>query len=157
MSEWLDASYKLLLNLFSRTTPGESGVVAGLCIFLGALALSRTATALGAIKAFYKISVLLIVAGTALLLLTMAAPMALGLDPVWMPVTAAGCVLLLIIVPFTRLVLKGGYIASLVAWTVTLLTVGAILSLEPLAMERFKHWDRSMQIEKNRVEKGWQK
>jgi hypothetical protein len=149
---WLNDTCELFVSLLGRTTPGESGAVAGFCIFLGALALSSTATALGSIKAFYKISVLLTVAGVVLIAAALAAPAAFGFDSVWLPVTVAGCVLLFVLVPVTTLIFRRGYIQNLVAWAVALLTVGAILSLEPLMMEKFKGWDRSIQIERRRVE-----
>lgn len=153
MGEWVNATYGLFVDFLERSTPGESGAVAGFCIFLGALALSRTATALGSIKAFYKVAVLLLVAGVFLLVAALAAPGAFGFGTVWLPVTVAGCVLLFFLVPLTMLIFKGRYIQNLVAWAMALLTVGAILSLEPLMMEKFKSWDRSIQSEKQRIDK----
>jgi uncharacterized membrane protein len=150
---WLNDTYELFVSFLDRTTPGESGAVAGFCIFLGALALSSTGTALGAIKAFYKTCVVLTVAGVFLLVAALAAPEAFGYDDtVWLPMAAAGCVLLVVVVPLTMWVLRGRYIPVLIAWIVTLLTVGAVLTLEPLMMEKFKNWDRSIQSEKHRIE-----
>jgi hypothetical protein len=40
--------------------------------------------------------------------------------------------LLIVVLPMTILLQKGGYVTALIAWTVTLLTIGAILTLEPM-------------------------
>lgn len=152
MGVWWHDTYGLFVGFFGRTTPGESSAVAGLCILFGALALSSTGTALGAIKAFYKTSVLLTVAGLVLLVAALAAPAAFGFDSVWLPLAAAVCVLLFVEVPLMVRILKGAYIPILIAWTLAVLTVGAILTLEPLMMEKFKNWDRSIQMEKRRIE-----
>lgn len=157
MLEWINVAHRLFLTVFGRETPGESGALVGFCLLLGALALSRTATALGALKAFYNTCLVLMAAGLALLLAIMALTISLGTDPVWAPVAAAGGALLLILVTLSRFMLKCGYVKALVSWTVALLTVGAILSLEPLAMEKFKRWDRSMQIKNHQIEMEFRK
>jgi hypothetical protein len=54
--------------------------------------------------------------------------------PFWVSLIMAALVLLAVVVPLTVLLQRGGYVMALIAWTVTLLTIGAISTLEPIAM-----------------------
>ena len=131
MDTWLKGTYQLLLHFFSRETPNETYLLIALCVLLGALALSRISTKLGAIGAFYTTAILLTPLGLMLLIAAMAVPPVFGLDACWMPLAASGLALLVVIIPLTMLFQKGGYVTSLIAWTVTVLVVGAVLTLEP--------------------------
>jgi hypothetical protein len=131
MDTWLKGTYQLLLHFFSRETPNETYLLIALCVLLGTLALSRISTKLGAIGAFYTTAILLTPLGLVLLVAAMAVPPVFGLDACWMPLAASGLALLVVIIPLTMLFQKGGYVTSLIAWTVTVLVVGAVLTLEP--------------------------
>lgn len=151
MDAWLTEAFRLLVHFFGRPTEAETYAVVVLCVLLGALALSRIGTALGSPGAFYTTGVLWLPSGLVLLVTAMAAPAAFGLDDCWMPLAAAGLALLLIVLPLTMLFMRGGYVASLIAWTVAFLTIGAVLSLEPLAWHSLdKYIVKGQQIEQLR-------
>ncbi|NOU36148.1 MAG: hypothetical protein HOO88_05220 [Kiritimatiellaceae bacterium] len=153
MDAWLDGTYQLLLHFFSRETPNETYLLIALCVLLGALALSHISTKLGAIGAFYTTAILLTPLGLVLLVAAMAAPLVFGLDACWMPLAAAGLALLVVIVPLTVLFQKGGYVTALIAWTVTALVVGAVLTVEPMVRDGLKHYaERGATFEKHRIE-----
>jgi membrane-bound ClpP family serine protease len=152
MEAWLHVCYGLFLHLFGRATSNETYVVVTLCLMLGALALSRVSTSLGAIGAFYTTGLILTVLGIALLVAAMAAPQALGCGFVLLPLLAAILMFLGVILPLTILFQKGGYITALIAWMITLLTIGVILTLEPKAMNAInKYIEKTTQIEKHRI------
>ncbi|MCC7300729.1 MAG: hypothetical protein IT583_06595 [Verrucomicrobia bacterium] len=151
MDAWLGQVYDLLLYVFGRATSEETGVLVGLCILLGALALSRVGTSLGALGAFYTTGVLLLPVGLLLVFAAMAVPSLFGFYDCWMPLTAAVIALLVLVLPLTVLFQKGGYVAALIAWTVALLIVGAVLTLEPMAMHKIdKGVQKFHEIEKHR-------
>lgn len=134
MDAWLGETCGLFLNFFGRGTPTETYVVVALCILSGALALSRVSTSLGALGAFYTTGVLVTSLGLVLLFAAMAAPPAFTYLPDWVALAMSALVLLAAVVPLTVLFQKGSYVTALIAWTVVLLTIGAILTLEPVAM-----------------------
>lgn len=152
MNRWLGDSYELFMNVFGRSTPAATYILIALCVLLGALALSRVSTVLGAIGAFYTTALLLIPPGLLLLFAAMAAPQFSGTDSCRLPLLAAAAMLLIVIVPLTVLFQKGGYVTALIGWTVTLLTIGAVLSVEPLVMRSVdKYTAKALQIEKYRI------
>ncbi len=151
MNAWLNQVYDLAMNVFGRPTPQEMYILIALYVLLGALALSRVGTSLGAIGAFYTTGVLLLPVGLVLLLAAMEVPPLFGFCNDWMPLVMAALVLLVVVVPLTVLFQKGGYVAALIAWTVALLTVGAVLTLEPMAMRKLDQGvQRVHEIEKHR-------
>lgn len=153
MDAWLNEVYGLFLSIFSRETQEETYIVIGLCILFGALALSRVGTALGSLGAFFTTGVLLTAGGLALLIGMLALPPVFGFDVWWMPLVAAVATLLVVVLPLTMLFHRGGYIAALIAWTIALLTVGAILATEPIAMRAFeKVLKESQRLGQHRVE-----
>jgi len=152
MEAWLHGCYGLFLHLFGRATPNETYTVISLCVLLGALALSRVSTGLGAVGAFYTTGLILTVLGIALLVAAMAVPQALGREFVLLPLLAAVLMFLGVILPLTVLFQKGGYVTALIAWLITLLTIGAILTLEPKAVDAIrKYMEKTTQIEKHRM------
>ena len=138
MDAWLSETFGLFLYFFGRATPSEVYVVVALCILLGALALSRVGTSLGALGAFYITGVVVTVFGLVLLFAVMAVVPTFTYFPFWVSLIMAALVLLVVIVPLTVLVQRGRYVTALIAWTVTLLTIGAVLTLEPIAMSWVK-------------------
>jgi hypothetical protein len=153
MEVWLQGCYGLFFHLFGRATPNETYVIVTLCILLGALALSRVSTGLGAIGAFYTTGMILTVTGIALLVGAMAVPQALGCEFVLLPLLAAVLMFLAVILPLTVLFQKGGYVTALIAWLITLLTIGAILTLEPKAVNAINTYlEKTTQIEKHRMD-----
>ncbi|MEI8206229.1 MAG: hypothetical protein WCG03_05065 [Kiritimatiellales bacterium] len=134
MDAWLSELCGLFLNFFGRETLSETYLVIALCILFGALALSRVSTNLGALGAFYTTGVLVTVLGLVLLFAALAVVPAFTYFPFWVSLIMAVLVLLVVVVPLTVLLQRGGYIMALIAWTVTLLTIGSILTLEPIAM-----------------------
>lgn len=153
MDAWLSETFRLFVHFFGRATPAETYTVIALCVLLGALALSRIGTAMGSSRAFYSTGILLTAAGLALLVAAMALPPVFGLDACWMPLAAAVAALVVVVLPLTALFQKGGYIVELIAWTIALLVVGAVLVLEPIVMRTFeKGVERGHQIEKHRIE-----
>jgi hypothetical protein len=153
MDAWLKGTYQLLLHFFGRDTPNETYLLIALCVLFGALPLSRISTKLGAIGAFYTTAVLLTPLGLVLLVAATAAPPVFGLDAYWMPLAAAGLVFLVVVIPLTILFQKGGYVTALIAWMVTVLVVGAMLTLEPMAKDMVKKFAaRGDTFEKHRIE-----
>jgi len=153
MDAWLNGMHGVFLRFFGRATPEETYTVIALCVLLGALALSRISTELGARGAFYTTGLLLTALGLALIGAAMAVPPVFGLHLVWMPMAVAGLVLLVLILPLTMLFQKGGYITALIAWIVSLLIIGAILLLEPMMMRLWgKGLEKAHQLEKHRIE-----
>jgi hypothetical protein len=153
MEAWLSETFELLAHFFGRPAPAETYTVITLCILLGGLALSRVSTGLGAIGAFYTTGVLLTATGLVLLVAAMAAPPVFGLNSQWMPLAAAGLAFLTVVLPLTVLFQKGKYVTALIGWTVTLLTVGAVLTLEPRAWHSLdKYIEKGVEIKKHRVE-----
>lgn len=151
MDAWLNEVYRLFVQFFGRATPEETYTVIALCVLLGALALSRIGTALGSTGAFYTTGVLLLPAGLALLLAAMAVPPVFGFTACWMPLAAALLALLIVVLPLTMLFMRGGYVTALIAWTVALLTVGAVMSLEPVIRHSLdKYIAKGQQIEQHR-------
>ncbi len=131
MNAWLSETFRLLESFFGRTSLAETSVVIALCIFLGALALSRIGTGLGALGAFYTTGMLLTPIGLVLLVSALALPSVFGQELFWMPLATACLVLLVVVIPLTNLFQKGSYVATLIAWTVAILVTGAVLTLEP--------------------------
>lgn len=157
MDAWLDEIYGLIVNCFGRETVLEMYVVVALCILSGALALSRVGTSLGALRAFYFRGVLLTVVGSLLLFAAMALLPVFTYFPDWALLVVALIALLVVVVPLTILIQKGGYVAALVAWMAALLTIVVVLVLEPMAMRAIKHVldrgaEKASQIEKHRNE-----
>lgn len=138
MDAWLLETCGLFFNFFGRETSTEMYVVVALCILLGALVLSRVGTSLGALGSFYITGVLVTVLGLALLVAVMAVVPTFTYFPFWVSLIMAALVLLGVVVPLTVWVQKGRYVTALIAWTVTLLTIGATLTLEPIAMSWVK-------------------
>jgi hypothetical protein len=134
MDAWLGETFGLFLNFFGRETSTETHVVIVLCILLGALALSRVGTNLGALGAFFITGVLITALGLALIFAAMALPSAFTYFPFWVSLILAVLALLGIVIPLTVWFHKGGYVTALIAWTVALLTIGTVLTLEPIAM-----------------------
>jgi hypothetical protein len=152
MDTWLSQTFGLFVHFFGRETLNETYVLIALCILLGALALSRISTGLGAIGAFYTTGVILVPLGLALLVAALALPPVFGLDACWMPLAMAGLVFLIVVLPLTILFQKGGYVTALIAWTVTLLVVGAVLTLEPAVRHSAdKYIEKGIEIEKHRI------
>lgn len=137
MNAWLNGTSGLLVHFFVRETPAEMYVVIALCVLLGALALSRVSVGFGSLKAFYTTAVLLMPPGLVMLIAAMALPHGLGMNVWWMPLAAATLVFLAVVVPVTMLLMKGGYVNTLVAWTVAVLVTGAVLTLEPRVKRSF--------------------
>ena len=153
MDAWLNQTFGLFVHFFGRATPEETYTVIALCVLLGALALSRISIGLGAMGAFYTTGVLLTPFGLALLIAAMALPSVFGLNSCWMPLATAALVLLVIVLPLTILFQKCGYVTALIAWTVTLLVVGAVLTLEPMVRHSAdKYIEKGVAIEKHRIE-----
>jgi hypothetical protein len=68
-----------------------------------------------------------------------------------MPLAMSGLVFLAVVLPLTVLFQKGGYGTALIAWTVTLLVVGAALTQEPMVKRSVdKYIEKGMAIEKRR-------
>jgi len=132
MNAWLNETLRMYLHFFARETVAETYTVIALCVLLGGLVLSQVSTSLGAVRAFYCRGVCITGGGLCLLLAALPLPEVLGLTGWWMPATAAALALLLLVLPLTVLFQKGRYVSALIAWTVTLLTVGAILTVEPM-------------------------
>ncbi len=157
MDEWLSETCGLFLHFFGRETPSETYLVVALCVLFGALALSRVSTNLGALGAFFTTGVLVTALGLTLLFGAMAIPPAFFTClPFWVPLVLAALVLLVVVVPMTVLFQKGGYVTALIAWTVTLLTIGAILTLEPIAKHAVEKGlelsvKRAQQLEGHRI------
>lgn len=131
MNAWLNGTSDLLVHFFCRESPQETYTVIALCTLLGALALSRVSNGLGAMRAFYTSGILLVPAGLVILVAALALAPVFGLHGSWFPLGMAVLVLLILVLPLTVLLLRGGYVTMLVAWTVTLLTVGVVLTMEP--------------------------
>ena len=138
MDAWLLEACGLFFTLFGRETSTETYMVVALCILLGALALSRIGTRLGALGAFYIMGVLVTVLGLMLIFAVMAVVPTFTYFPFWVSLIVATVVLLAVVVPLTVWAQKGGYVTALIGWMATLLTIGAILILEPIAMSFFK-------------------
>jgi len=149
MDAWLSLTFALLVNFFGRATSGETCLVIGLCIVLGALSLSRISTGLGAIGAFFTTGILLMPFGVVLLVAALALPPSFGLNSVWISLAMACLVLLVIVLPLTVLFQKGEYITALIAWTVALLVVGVVLTLEPRIKRSFD--DFKIEMENSRL------
>jgi hypothetical protein len=131
VNAWWSGTSALLLHWFGRETPAETYVVVVLCVLLGALALNRVSLGLGALGAFYTTALVLTPSGLFVLMAALALPPARGGSGVWIPLGCAALIFLVGVVPLTALLQKGSYVASLIAWTVVLLTVGAVLIQEP--------------------------
>ncbi len=157
MDGWLGGSFDLFFSFFGRATPTETYVVIALCVFLGAFALSRTGTVLGAIGAFYTTGFFLIIIGLILLISAMDLPSFFGFDTCWVSLLAALVVFFVMVLPLTVLVQKGSYVTALIAWTLALLTVGVILTLEPVVVHQFNtSFEKALRngrlLEINRIE-----
>ena len=153
MDEWLSETCGLFLHFFGRETPSETYVVVALCLLFGALALSRVSTNLGALGAFYTTGALLTTLGVALIFMAMALPPTFTYLPVWVPLVLAALVLLVVVVPMTVLFQKGGYVTALIAWTVTLLTIGAVLTLEPIVKRSVERVHKVYLLKAQQIEK----
>ncbi len=157
MDVWLREFHGLFLYFFGRATPTETYTIVGLCVLLGALALSRVSTGLGAIGAFYTTGVLMTSAGLAIIVASLALLPFLGLEMWWIPLALPAAAILVLVVPLTVFFQKGGYVTALIAWTVTLLVVGVILTMEPIVMRTFeqgfeKAVKNGMKLESHRFE-----
>jgi peptidoglycan/LPS O-acetylase OafA/YrhL len=153
MNAWLNGTWALLVHFFVRETPAETYILIALCVLLGALALNHISSGLGALGAFYTTAILLTPAGLLLLVAALALPPVFGLNEFWMPLAMAGLALLIVVLPLTILFQKGGYVTALIAWTVTLLVVGAVLTLEPIARHSAdKYIEKGMTIGQHRSE-----
>ncbi len=153
MDEWLSELCGLFFNFFGRETPSEMYVVVALCILLGALALSRVGTSLGALGAFYVTGVLITVFGLVMLFAVMAVVPAFTYFPFWVSLIMAVLVLLAVVVPLTGFLQNGGYVKALIAWTVTLLTIGAVLTLEPIAKRAVDRVHKVYLVKAQQIEK----
>ncbi|MEI7851564.1 MAG: hypothetical protein WCH86_06995 [Kiritimatiellales bacterium] len=157
MDEWLSEMCDLFFYFFGRETSTEMYVLVALCTLLGALALSRVGTSLGALGSFYITGVVVTVFGLVLFFAVMAVVPTFTYFPFWVSLILAALVLLVVVVPLTVLVQRGRYVTALIAWTVTLLTIGAILTLEPIAMRSFKRVfklgvESAQKFEKHRID-----
>jgi len=153
MNEWLDEVVKTVGGLFGRGSMSETILVVALALLSGAWVLSIVSDRLGASRSFFRNSFFLTGIGLAGLCAAMALPAVLGRTEFWMVPLAAGALLLVLIVPLTALVQRGGYFGVLGAWILTLLTVAAVLTAEP-AVKRVveKISDRAAEFGKHRVE-----
>lgn len=153
MEAWLREFHGLFLHFFGRATPNETYLVVTLCVLLGALALSRVSTGLGSIWAFYTTGVLLTAGGLAILLAALAFLPFVGVEAWWMPLALPAVVFLIVVLPMTMLFQKAHYVTALIAWTVTLLVIAAVLAMEPLVRHSI---DRGVEkigpIERHRME-----
>lgn len=136
MNAWLKALEDFYFGVCGRASNGETVFLTVLCVLLGALALSRVATGLGSIGAFYTTAVLLVPIGLFLICAGMVLPVLLGRLEWWMPVAAGTLSGLVLVLPLTMAMMKGRYVASLIAWVVALLTIGAVLKLEAPCRDR---------------------
>jgi hypothetical protein len=161
MATWLSGTYDLFVHFFGRTTPMETYIVIAFCVLLGALAMSRIGTAFGAIGAFYTNGVLVTPFGLTLLIAAMAAPPVFGQKADWIPLAVAVLVFLVVVIPLTMLFQKGRYVPTLIAWTVTVLIVGAVLTLEPRVKRSFDGVKRGIEngrlFERSHTEIEWNK
>jgi hypothetical protein len=153
MEAWLGEFHVLFTHFFGRATPVETYTVIALCVLLGALALSRVSTGLGAMGAFYTTGVLLTAAGLTISIGALACLPLFGFYAWWMPLVVPAAAILVVVLPLTVLLQKGGYVTALIAWTVTLLVVAVILTLEPMAMRTLeKGRAKTNALEKHRIE-----
>ncbi len=157
MDAWLKEFYELFVYFFGRATPSETYMVILLCVLFGALALSRVSTKLGALGAFYTTGVLLTSAGLTVIVVTLSVLPFLDFHAWWMTLAVPCTGILLVVLPLTMLFQKCGYVTSLIAWTVTLLVITAILTLEPMAMRSIekkleKAIKNGMRLEQHRLE-----
>jgi len=157
MEAWLRELHGLFLHFFGRATPTETYVVIALCVLLGALALSRVSTSLGAIGAFYTTGVLLTAFGLAIVITTLSILPFFGFYAWWMPLAVPAVAILVIVVPLTVFFQKGSYVTALIGWTVTLLVIAVVLILEPMTVRSFeqgfeKAVKNGMKLENNRIE-----
>lgn len=157
MDAWLKEFYELFVYFFGRATPSETYVVILLCVLFGALALSRIGMGLGALGAFYTTGVLLTSAGLVIIVAALAILPFLNFYAWWMPLAVPCVVILLVVLPLTMLLQQCGYVTSLIAWTVTLLVIAVVLTLEPMAMRSFeKGFEKAIKngtrLEQHRIE-----
>jgi len=157
MEAWLRELHGLFLHFFGRATPTETYVVIALCVLLGALALSRVSTSLGAIGAFYTTGVLMTSVGLAAILASMALLPFINFHAWWLLLAVPAVAILVIVVPLTVLFQKGSYVTALIGWTVTLLVIAVVLILEPMTVRSFqqgfeKAVKNGMKLENNRIE-----
>ena len=154
---WLKEFIGLFLYFFGRATPNETYVLIALCVLLGALALSRISRRLGSIGAFYTTGILLVCLGVTIIIASLACLPFLPVQAWWMVLALPAVMLLIVVLPLTMLFQKGGYVTALIAWTVTLLVVAAVLTLEPMAKQSIdngieKAVQKGMPFEKHRIE-----
>ncbi|HNX52870.1 MAG TPA: hypothetical protein PKI68_03920 [Pontiellaceae bacterium] len=153
METWLREFSGLLLHFFGRATPNETYLVVALCVMFGALALSRVSTSLGAIGAFYTTGVLLTSSGLMIIIAALALLPFLGFQAWWLPLAVPAAAVLVIVLPLTVLFQKGSYVTALIGWTVTLLVVAAILTLEPIGRHAIeKGLEKTKPLERHRIE-----
>ena len=153
METWLRDFYGLLLHFFGRATPNETYLVVALCVMFGALALSRVSTSLGAVWAFYTTGVLLTSAGLVIIIAALALLPCFGFQAWWLPFAVPAMALLIIVLPLTVILQKGTYVTALIGWTVTLLVVAAVLTLEPMGRHAIeKGIDKTKPLERHRIE-----
>jgi hypothetical protein len=157
MDAWLKEFYELFMYFFGRATPPETYMVVLLCVLFGALALSRVSTGLGALGAFYITGVLLTSVGLVVIVATLAVLPFLDFYAWWMTLAVPCAAILLVVLPLTMLFQKSRYVTSLIAWTVTLLVIAVILTLEPMAMrtveKKFeKAKNNALRLEQHRIE-----
>lgn len=157
MEAWLKGLHGLLLHFFGRTTLSETYMVVALCVLFGALALSRVSTSLGAMEAFYTTGILMTTVGLAVIIAALALLPFFSFQAWWLPLALPAAAMLVIVVPLTVLFQKGGYVTALIAWTVTLLVIAVILTLEPMAMRSFENGfgkaiKNGMKLERHRIE-----
>ncbi len=153
MEIWLREFYGLLLHFFGRSTPNETYLVVALCVLLGALALSRVSTSLGAIGAFYTTGVLLTSAGLVISIASLALLPFFRFQAWWLPLAVPAIAVLIVVLPLTVLFQKGSYVTALIGWTVTLLVVAAVLRLEPMGRHAIeKGIEKTKPLERHRIE-----
>jgi hypothetical protein len=157
MDAWLKEFYELFMYFFGRATPPETYMVVLLCVLFGALALSRVSTGLGALGAFYITGVLLTSAGLAVIVAALAVLPFLDFYAWWMVLAVPCTGVLLVVLPLTMRFQKCRYVTALIAWTVTLLVIAAVLNLEPMAMRTVKKnfekaKNNALRLEQHRLE-----
>lgn len=153
MEPWLADVVKTADGLFGRDSVSETVLVVTLSLLSGAWVLSAVSDRLGASRAFFSNSFFLTGSGLALLCAALALPAFFGWNEPWIAPLAFCITLLVLILPLTALVQRGGYLGVLGAWILVLLTVAAVLTTEPVARRVLgKISDQADAFGKRRVE-----
>ena len=154
---WLKEFIGLFLYFFGRATPNETYVLIALCVLLGALALSGISQRLGSIGAFYTTGILLVCLGLTIIIASLALVPFFPFQAWWMVLAVPAAAMLIVVLPLTMLLQKGGYVTALIAWTVTLLVIAVILTFEPMARQSLENvydniFNKSMKLKQHHFE-----